>query len=169
MLPKTTLHLATRFHSFIPKWLTGVAESHGAHLRHREVHTRFFPGYSRSMRNLLEYLELILTAAGVLVVIAVFAVFRNVAPWKAAALSALAVGVLHGIIFFAVRSSQRRARRVAVVKIRRTFDDLVRNKLQVVLFATEIQDEDWRPAAQRAVLEIENSLNRIESESFRAH
>ncbi len=40
------------------------------------------------------------------------------------------------------------------------------NKLQVVLFATEIYDEDWRPAAQRAVLEIQDRLNRIEAESF---
>jgi hypothetical protein len=118
------------------------------------------------MRTALEYLELILTGAGVLVVIVVFAIFRNIAPWKAAAISALAVGVIHGVIFFAVRSAQRKARRVAVSSIRHTFDDLVRNKLQVVLFATEIQDEDWRPAAQRAVLEIQNSLNRIEAESL---
>jgi uncharacterized YccA/Bax inhibitor family protein len=121
------------------------------------------------MKNLLEYLELVLTAAGVLVVIAIFAIFRNVAPWKAAAVSALIVGVLHGIIFFVVRSAQRRARRAAVTTIRHTFDDLVRNKLQVVLFATEIQDQDWRPAAQRAVQEIQNSLDRIEAESFGAH
>ncbi len=125
--------------------------------------------YSTTMKKVLEYLELILTAAGVLVVIVVFAVFRNVAPWKAAAISALAVGVLHGIIFFVARSAQRKARRSAVSAIRHTFDDLVRNKLQVVLFATEIQDQDWRPAAQRAVQEIQNSLNRIEAESLTAN
>lgn len=118
------------------------------------------------MKKALEYLELILTAVGVLLVILVFAIFRNVAPWKAAAISALAVGVLHGAIFFIVRSAQRKARRAAVTAIRHTFDDLVRNKLQVVLFATEIQDQDWRPAAQRAVQEIQNSLNRIEAESL---
>ena len=121
------------------------------------------------MRNLLEYLELILTAAGVLVVAAVFSLARNVAPWKAAALSALAVGVLHGIIFFLVRSSQRRARRAAVAKIRHVFGDLVRNKLQVVLFAAEIEGQDWRPAAQRAVQEIQSSLDQIDAESFRSH
>ncbi len=118
------------------------------------------------MKKALEYLELILTAVGVLLVILVFAIFRNVAPWKAAAISALAVGVLHGTIFFIVRSAQRKVRRAAVTAIRHTFDDLVRNKLQVVLFATEIQDQDWRPAAQRAVQEIQNSLNRIEAESL---
>lgn len=121
------------------------------------------------MSRLLEYLELILTAAGVLVVIAVFATFRRIEPWKAAAIAALCVGVIHGIVFFIVRSAQRRARRAAVTAIRHTFDDLVRNKLQVVLFATEIQDQDWRPAAQRAVQEIQNSLNRIEAESLSVH
>jgi uncharacterized membrane protein YjgN (DUF898 family) len=118
------------------------------------------------MRKLLEYLELVLTGAGVLVVIIAFAIFRDVEPWKAAAIAGLAVGVIHGIIFFIVRSAQRRARNQAVRAIRNTFDDLVRNKLQVVLFATEIEDEDWRPAAQRAVQEIQNSLNRIEAESL---
>jgi hypothetical protein len=120
------------------------------------------------MQRLLEYLELILTLVGVIVVALVFTMFRHLTPWKAAALSALAVGVLHGIIFFLVRSAQRRARQKAVRTIRLTLDDLVRNKLQVVLFATEIKDEDWRPAAQRAVQEIQHSLNRIEAESFRA-
>ncbi len=47
--------------------------------------------------------------------------------------------------------------------------DLVRNKLQVVLFSTEIQDQDWRPPAQRAVQEIQNSLNRIEAECLAAN
>ena len=120
------------------------------------------------MRNWLEYLELILTAAGVLVIIVFFYIFRDIAAWKAAAISALAVGVLHGVIFFAVRSAQRRARAVAIRNIRARLDDLVRNKLQVVLFATEIKDQDWRPAAQRAVQEIINNLNQIEAESLTA-
>lgn len=120
------------------------------------------------MRNWLEYLELILTAAGVLVVLIFFSIFRDIAAWKAAAISALAVGVLHGVIFFAVRSAQRRARTIAIRTIRARLDDLVRNKLQVVLFATEIQDQDWRPAAQGAVQEIVNNLNQIESESLTA-
>ena len=65
--------------------------------------------YTRTaMKKVLEYLELILTAVGVVVVAVVFALFRNVAAWKAAAISAVGVGVLHGIIFFIVRSAQRR-------------------------------------------------------------
>jgi hypothetical protein len=116
------------------------------------------------MQTLLKYLELVLTAAGVLVVVVIFAVFRHMAPWKAAALCAVGVGILHGAIFFAVRSNQRKARLKALHSIRWTLDDLVRNKLQVVLFASQIEDEDWRPAAQKAVQDIRDRLDFIEAE-----
>jgi hypothetical protein len=74
------------------------------------------------------------------------------------------VGILHGAIFFAVRSNQRKARLKALHSIRWTLDDLVRNKLQVVLFASQIEDEDWRPAAQKAVQDIRDRLDFIEAE-----
>ena len=116
------------------------------------------------MQTFLRYLELILTAAGVLVVVVVFSIFRKMSPWQAAAIAALAVGVLHGIIFFAVRTAQRRARNLALTRVRSHLDDLIRNKLQVVLCATEIYEDDWRPIVQSAVLEIENTLDQIEQE-----
>jgi hypothetical protein len=119
------------------------------------------------MQGLLEYLELILTGAGLVVIGVVFAVFRNLEPWKAAGIAAILVGFIHGIVFFVVRSAQRRERQRAIIRIRHTFDDLVRNKLQAILFATEIQGDDWRPAAQHAVQEIHHSLDRIEAESLR--
>ena len=119
------------------------------------------------MQWLLRYLELVLTAAGVVVVAVVFAIFRDVSAWKAATIAAVAVGVLHGSIFFAVRAAQRRARRQAVRQIRETFENLIRNKLQVVLFAAEVPSGDWRPAAQRAVEEIQESLERIDAEPLR--
>ncbi|SEG06072.1 hypothetical protein SAMN05421819_1851 [Bryocella elongata] len=119
------------------------------------------------MQTLLKYLEVVLTAAGVCVVAMVFLVFRDIAPWKAAAICAVVVGVLHGAIFFTVRNSQREARKAALEDIRHKLDDLVRNKLQVVLFASEIQHEDWRPAAQQAVEEISSRLDLIQSEALR--
>jgi uncharacterized membrane protein SirB2 len=119
------------------------------------------------MRLFLKYLELILTVAGVVVVVIFFSVFRGIAPWKAAALSAVAVGVLHGAIFFAVRSAQRHTRNKELRLIRQTLNDLMRNKLQAVMFAAEIKNQDWRPEAQQAVLEIQNRLNAIEGEALR--
>lgn len=120
------------------------------------------------MHHFLRYLELVLTAAGLLVVSLVFYLFRQAQPWQAAAICAVVVGVIHGIIFFAVRRAQREQRMRALRAIRHMLDDLVRNKLQVVLFATEIHDQDWRPAAQRAVQEIQNRLNFIEIEALTA-
>jgi len=121
----------------------------------------------RGMKTFLQYIELVLTAAGVVVVIAVFAVFRNLAPWKAATICAVAVSVIHGGIFYAVRSMQRSSRKQAVFSIRSMLDDLVENKLDVVLFPPDDEPEDWRYKAQRAVWEIQTRLNYIEAEKIR--
>jgi hypothetical protein len=118
------------------------------------------------MTFLLRYLELILTAVGVQIVVAIFSIFRHSAPWKPAALCAIAVGVVHGIIFYAVRSAQRRARSRTVFSIRTMLDDMVQNRLGVVLYP-EQEGDDWRMRAQRAVWEIQARLNFIEAEGLK--
>jgi predicted membrane channel-forming protein YqfA (hemolysin III family) len=120
------------------------------------------------MNNALKYLELILTAVGVVVVIAVFALFRNMEPWKAAAVCAVAVSVVHGVIFYGVRARQRRMRAEAVVSIRSVLDDLVQNKLSVRLFPPKEGQEDWISSAQRAVWEIQARLNYIDREYLKS-
>jgi hypothetical protein len=110
---------------------------------------------------------LILTAVGVVVVIAVFAIFHAIAPWKAAAICAVTVSVIHGLIFFGVRSAQRGGRKKAVVSIRTMLDELVNNKLEVELFPSDGEPEDWHFKAQRAVWEIQARLNYIEAESIK--
>jgi predicted membrane channel-forming protein YqfA (hemolysin III family) len=117
------------------------------------------------MKPFLRYLELILTVVGVLVVILVFAIFRNTAPWKAAAICAIAVGVIHGIIFYTVRSKQRKARSQEVFSIRDMLDDMVANRLTTVLYPSK-EGDDWRIRAQRAVWEIQARLNFIEEEGL---
>jgi hypothetical protein len=120
------------------------------------------------MRIFSRYLELILTAAGVVVVIVVYALARRMDPWKAAALCAVVVGVLHGLIFFAVRSAQREARNKEVFSIRTMLDAMVKNRLDVVLYpAKDGAEEDWRTSAQRAVWEIQARLNFIEREGLK--
>jgi predicted membrane channel-forming protein YqfA (hemolysin III family) len=119
------------------------------------------------MRIFLRYLELTLTAAGVVVVIVVYALCRHMNPWKAAALCAVVVGVLHGLIFYAVRSAQREARNRNVFSIRGMLEDMMKNRLQVVLYPASGEEEDWRSAAQRAVWEIQARLNFIEAESLK--
>ena len=119
------------------------------------------------MKPFLRYLELILTAVGVVVVLVIFAVFRNSYPWKAAAVCAVAVAVVHGLIFYAVRSRQRKARSKEVFSIREMLDDMVNNQLSLVLYPND-ESDDWRARAQHAIWEIQARLNFIEAESLKS-
>jgi len=123
--------------------------------------------YSRVMKPFLRYLELILTAVGVLVILLIFAIFRDTTPWKAAAICAVVVGVVHGLIFYLVRARQRKTRSQEVFSVRGMLDDMLNEQLNVVLYPTE-ESDGWRVRAQHAVWEIQARLNFIEAESLKA-
>jgi len=118
------------------------------------------------MKPFLRYLELILTLVGVVVIVLIFAIFRNTTPWKAAAICAVVVGVVHGLIFYLVRSRQRKTRSQEVFSIRGMLDDMVNNRLNVVLYPTE-ENDDWRTRTQHAIWEIQTRLNFIEAENLK--
>jgi len=118
------------------------------------------------MKTFLQHIELTLTAVGVVVVVVVYFLCQHINPWKAAALCAVFVAVVHGFIFNVVRSTQREARNRNVFSIRSMLEDMVENRLQVRLYPGGGQ-EDWRAAAQRAVWEIQARLNFIEAESLK--
>ena len=115
------------------------------------------------MKSLLRYLELILTGVGVIVVFVIFALFRNTSPWEPAAIAAVAVGIIHGIIFYIVRNKQRKARSYEVFSIRGMLDDMIQNRLSTSLYPPNA-DDNWRTRAQLAVWEIQTRLNFIEDE-----
>jgi uncharacterized membrane protein YraQ (UPF0718 family) len=121
------------------------------------------------MKTFLQHIELTLTAVGVVVVVVVYFLCQHINPWKAAALCAVFVAVVHGFIFNVVRSTQREARNKNVFSIRSMLEDMVENRLQVRLYPGGGVEEDWRAAAQRAVWEIQTRLNFIESESLKAN
>ena len=62
------------------------------------------------VRRFLQHIELWLSCAGLLVVWAVTLTASAAEPWKAAALTALGVSVVLGVVFWAVRTRQRRVR-----------------------------------------------------------
>jgi len=80
---------------------------------------------------LLRHLELVLSAVGVLVIFVVPMVFfrQPTLRWEAAAVTAAAVGVIHGLIFYAVRRRQRLIRRDTIREMQLVVDDIVRNQL----------------------------------------
>ena len=123
--------------------------------------------YSRVMKPFLRYLELILTAAGVVVILLIFTIFRNTTPWKAAAICSIVVGIVHGLIFYLVRSKQRKTRSQEVFSIREMLDDMVNNRLNIALYPNQ-EDDDWRARAQHAVWEIQTRLNFIEAETLKS-
>lgn len=82
----------------------------------------------------LDHIELWLSAAGLVVIAAVPALVpTDGTPWRAVAVTAVAVGLLHGVIFWVVRRRQRRVRQEAIAEVRSMVQDLVNNQLQVLV------------------------------------
>jgi len=114
---------------------------------------------------LSDYLELIFTALGVIVILVVPALFSRyytihlgtAYPWRVAAITATAVGIIHGILFFIVRHRQRESRQRVIHDVRK-LSDVVCNQLQVVVFARHAEDEenllDAAHAIQRHVADL---------------
>lgn len=96
------------------------------------------------MRRFLENIELWLSGAGLLVVwaAAVLVAPGNADVWQVAAVTALAVSVLHGFIFWAVRRRQRRLRNEAIHEIREMLADTVKNQLAVIGLWLQTGDPD---------------------------
>jgi hypothetical protein len=71
-------------------------------------------------------------------------------PWRIAAITATAVGVIHGLIFFVVRSRERRQRARTITEVRDLSNDLC-NKLQAVIFAQQAGREHEMLEAAHAI------------------
>jgi len=128
---------------------------------------------------ILRHLELVLSAIGVLVIFAVPMVFfrQPSLRWEAAAVTAAAVGVIHGIIFYAVRRRQRLIRRDTIREMQLVVDDIVRNQLTVIGLSAALARESSRPDgrledwAERSIVaahEIGHQLKAIDSERLQA-
>lgn len=96
------------------------------------------------LRTFIDNIELWLSGAGLLVVWVASVI---IAPggadiWQVAAITALVVSVLHGLIFWGVRRRQRRVRREAIADIREMLSDRVKNQLAVVQMGLQSSEAD---------------------------
>ncbi len=83
-------------------------------------------------RLFVDNMELWLSAAGIALTFAIPTAFPHTfAFWQVAAVSAVAVATLHGVIFWTVRRKQRQVRRHAIAEIRAMTQDVVKNQLAV--------------------------------------
>ena len=95
------------------------------------------------MRRLfIDNIELWLSGAGLLVVGLVAAVApEGMDLWLVATLTALAVSVIHGMIFWIVRRRQRMIRTEALAEIKEVLADVVRNDLAAIALYLPSENE----------------------------
>jgi hypothetical protein len=108
---------------------------------------------------LSHYLELVFTALGLLVILAVPALFLRrypVYPWRIAAVTATAVGIIHGLLFYVVRRRERDARTRLIREVR-SMTDVLCNQLQVVVLARYVHP---KVEDERHLLEAAHAIRR---------
>lgn len=119
------------------------------------------------MRNL----ELILTFAGLVVVLVAALLAGPENRWALAAVTATAVGVVHGLIFWLVRRRQRKVREQALTDVRLMLQDVVKNQLTIiqanVYMATRAKDtERYVGQINDTVGDITLALDSISAEAL---
>jgi len=127
------------------------------------------------MKALLENIELILTGAGLLVIFSVslWLGMENPHYWPLLAGTAIFVGVLHGLIFWVVRSRQREERKKALVEAQQMLKDVINNQLaviQIVHETTHTGDLAIKTANERVICSINlisDTLKNISEESLK--
>jgi hypothetical protein len=125
------------------------------------------------MRFVLRHLELILSAAGLAVIFAIPALFfRHGSRYlPAMAITAIAVGLLHGVIFWLVRQRQRRVRKETIAQLQAMLLDVINNKLTIVLAAqsAEVGPQDrvqLQEKAQASLASIQALLRDLSEETL---
>lgn len=113
------------------------------------------------MRLFLEHIELWLSLAGLAIVWLVPAfLFTGRNAWQVAAMTAIGVGLLHGLIFWLIRRRQRQVRRRAIREIQLMLQDVINNQVQVLL-TLSLDDSIDQELAETRRGEIHRTAKRI--------
>ena len=124
------------------------------------------------MKSFVDNIELWLSAAGLLVVWVVAALLgpTGVSVWQVAAVTALAVSVLHGTIFWVVRRRQRLIRAKSVHDIREMLTDQVKNQLAVIRMWVPEGEEGAAlfEGISESIAEIDEMVDGLSEEKLKA-
>lgn len=107
----------------------------------------------RPLQIFIRHLELWLSAAGLAVIVLMPSIFVTELPdwWHVAGLTAIAVGLLHGVIFWIVRQRQRWVREQTLNEVRALLKHSINNPLtSIALQAGMFGDKN--PAQVREIL-----------------
>lgn len=134
------------------------------------------------MKHLLDNLEIYLTFAGLAVIFLAAGLFRQYGYWQALGVTAIAVGVVHGFLFWGIRWRQRRVRQELIQALRLMLSDRINNNLTVLLAAASEGHSEGRGAsavvssptyrktietAMQAAYEISATVERLSLDSLR--
>ena len=109
----------------------------------------------------IDHIELWLSGAGLVVILGVP---RLVAPapgtfWRVAAITAIGVGLLHGVIFWVIRRRQRTIRQKSIEEIREMLGDVVKNKLSVI--DMYLPEDDGQQVVEAQLDGIQETIDQI--------
>ncbi len=127
------------------------------------------------MRLIIKHIELWLSGLGLLLILLVPMLLApgSERSWELTAITAICVGVLHGIIFWLIRRRQRHIRREAIVDIRGMLKDVVNNELQIALWnfphpARDADEAHRLDRASRALERVSAAMETLSEESLRS-
>ena len=125
--------------------------------------------------HFLRNVEIYLTLAGLAVIFAVPMLFAREQWMTAVGVTAVLVGVVHGLLFWLIRRRQRLVRAALVSDLQMMLKDRINNKLQVVLVSAVSRDSVFNSEDQArlqqvsdAVQDVTQLLDRLSLESLSA-
>lgn len=128
------------------------------------------------MNFVLRYLELIFTLVGIGVIFGVTALFSSphTSVWQIAAITAMLVGVIHGLLFWLVRRRQQHVRQTTITELQGMLKDIINNQLTVIQAMNNLREanpEETKRACDytsRSVIAISDALQHLSEESLRS-
>lgn len=128
----------------------------------------------RLPRGFINHIELWLSAVALVLIfgIPVLAGPEGLAFWRLTAVIAIAVGSVHGVIFWVVRRRQRQIRRRSIQEIQTMLADVVKNRLAAIEMALP-QNEDPEmvrqevEAVREGIREIATHVDNLSVESLK--
>ena len=99
----------------------------------------------RLPRSFINHIELWLSGVALLLIFGIPAVVgpEGVQFWRLTAIIAIAVGTIHGVIFWVVRRRQRQIRRQSIREIQAMLADVVKNRLTAIdMYLPEAEDPE---------------------------
>ncbi len=120
------------------------------------------------MKTFIKYIELILTAVGLAIIVLLMAMLPETQQnkWFVVAWVALIIGSFHGVIFFVVRNRQRRVRLEALREASVMLRDLINNQLTVVRVYAASNDDNLRKLSDEAIMNVSRIINSLSEESL---